>query len=755
MDIVKRVEAALTRVDGWVNLITGVGTDRRSKRLSFTADPILPDEMLERLYIDDAYARRICRVVPQEALRQGATVATGDEQLDAALTERLDGLAVNVQLRQAWTWARVFGGGAVFVGADDGRDPREPLDETAIRSVHFLDALDRRELVAFRYHTDPRAPLFGLPETYLLQRAGGGGAHQHAVVHRSRLIIFDGAPTTRRRRQELKGWGDSELQCLYAKLSDLNGAFEATGTLLQQASESVFTMKNLMAMMAADKKDTLKTRLEMMDLARGVTRSVLLDEGETYTRTEVGALTGVAQTMDKFLLWLSGACEIPVTILMGQAPAGLSATGDSDVRWFYDRVKSAQTEVLLPNHRRLVRLLLLAKDSPSRGALPSKLTIEYPPLWQPTPGEVADQRQKQAQTDATYIDKGVVTPEEVAVSRFGKGGYSAETTIDLDARAATQAADRDAAALTSGQEGAPGADHAEGVAGIIAKVAAREIPRDAGVALLQTSMGLAPDVAEATMGEAGRSFFTTPEPGHAAEMDALQEKHRALEASARGARQMLARVLERNRNGELVIGSPIARAPTELAEGEELAEGDVVEVPVEDGRFEVRRVDGRSNGVAVVLQLPPEHAASLPTRTPPEDLHVTLAFLGLNDRWSSDAIDRVVGAVRQWALSVPPIAATLGGIGRFPAGPDGEPVYVPVDSEVITSARPALVAFLRAAGFGVAKGHGFTPHLTLDYLAAGAPTPPPVLPVKVVFSRVSVWWADTRVDVELGGDADA
>jgi len=97
-----------------------------------------------------------------------------------------------------------------------------------------------------------------------------------------------------------------------------------------------------MSMMAADKKDVLKRRLEMMDLARGVTRSVLLDDGEEYSRTEVGALTGIADLLTKNLLLLSGAAEIPVTVLMGQSPAGLSATGESDIRWFYDRTRAAQ-----------------------------------------------------------------------------------------------------------------------------------------------------------------------------------------------------------------------------------------------------------------------------------------------------------------------------------------------------------------------------------------------------------------------------
>jgi phage-related protein (TIGR01555 family) len=571
MGFIEQLERALERVDGWANLVTGVGTDRRSKRLAFSPDAILPEELLEQLYVGDPYANRICRVVPEEALRQGAKITTGDAGADTAVAEHFDAFEVNARLTRAWTWSRVFGGGAVLVGADDGRPPWEPLDETAIRTVAFLDVVDARELRPDRYETNPRAMLFCEPLTYRLSRTGGG-ASESAVWHRSRLILFDGAPTTRRRRQLLHGWGESELQRLYGILAHFNGGWEATGTLLQQASEGVFTLKGLMGLMAADKRDVLKRRLEMMDLARGVTRSVLLDEGESYTRTEVGALTGVADLLTKNLLLLSGAAEIPVTVLMGQAPAGLSATGESDVRWFYDRTRSAQEQVLLSRHRRLVRILLAAKDGPTAGQIPARLAITYPPLWQPTPLEAADLRVKQSQVDNVYITAQVVTAEEVAASRFGTGTWSAETTIDLGDREAVQGAEDEANREVNADT--------EAASAIVAKVAGRELPRDGGVALLVAS-GMDPATADRVMGEAGRTFFTAPEPGHAAAMDTMKADLAKAQASLRGHQAYTARLIQRAKDGGLELGAFTAREPTEVAEGDELAPGDVVAVPVD------------------------------------------------------------------------------------------------------------------------------------------------------------------------------
>ncbi len=588
MKLTEMVREALTaRADAWVNLITGVGARDRSKALTFQAGARMPDVALEAIYVGDPYAGRICRAVPEEALRQGIKVKCGDAATEAKMQARLDELGAVGALSLGWTWGRVFGGGALFVGADDGQDPREPLDLTKIDRVRFLVTLDKTEMQPQRWYNDPLKSTFGTPETYLLTRNSNGGAADNSVVHASRLILFDGAPTTRRRRQELNGWGESEIQRVYDILQKFNGGWEATGHLLQESSQATFKMKGLWSMMAQKNRDLLMTRLEMMDLSRSVARAVLLDAdgNESFDRTEVGALTGLAAVLDKFLLLLSGAAEIPVTILMGQSPAGLSATGESDVRWFYDRVKAAQTTYLRPRVERLVRLLFLSKAGPTGGQEPASWSVEFPPLWQPSPTEEADLRVKQAGVDVQYITAQVLTPEEVAVNRFRSEGWSAETSIDIEARKALIASDAAGQGDDGSDEGddAPGAEHADGIAAVIARVAAREIPRDAGVELLVQSFGLDPAAADRAMGETGRTFFTAPEPGHAAEMDSMRGELSKAQASLRGHQQYTARLIEEAKAGGLKLGAFTSREPTEVAEGDTLEPGDVVAVPVENG----------------------------------------------------------------------------------------------------------------------------------------------------------------------------
>ena len=747
--------ALAVRVDSWANQLINVGTalGKTDFRFRLSGGEFLSLVDLGNLYDYDGIAARIVDAVPKHALRQGVTVSTGDAAEETAITDALAALHLVETTRLAWTWGRAFGGGALYLGCDDGRAPDEPLDERNLRSVDWVTDIDRRDLMPMTWEHGGKN--FGKPRLYRLTRMGGTET-ESVTVHASRIVRFEGTSPTRRRRLQLQGWGDSVLQRVYAELQAARAAFAASGVLLQEASQGVLKIKDLMSMMASDTDDTIKRRLELMNASRSNANALLLDaDGESFERVEVGALTGVVDVMDRMMNMVSATSGIPVTVLMGQAPAGLNATGDADIRSWYDEVSSERTQMLDPKLRRVIGLVLRSKDGPTGGREPKGWKTVWPSLWQMTPTEQADLRNKQANTDALYIDRQVLTSEEVATSRFRREGWSDDTSIDLGAREAAMQADRDAADATKDQGAdAPGADHAQAAGDIIERVASRAISRESGVALLASSLGMAADDAEAAMGESGRTHFTTPDPAAVDELAALRAENAKLKASNQGHKAYTARVVAAAKDGSLQLGKFTAQAPTETAEGDVLEAGDVVAVPVEDDRLAVRRMDGGTHdGVAVVLRLPRELASKAPASVEcAPDLHVTLCYLGKLSALRPGTTDQILEAVRQWSETTAPIAATLGGIGRFAGAPEGDPVYVPVDSEGITDTRPALVQLLRdVARVEPAKGHGFTPHMTLAYVGALEPTPDPVAPFAVEFDRVSVWFGDVQRDFDLTG----
>lgn len=431
------------RIDSWKNALTGLGGSR-DKRMSavFERSPDLTDPVLDELYHNNDLAGLICDTFPEEALRQGFTLKIEDPDLRAEVQARSEELGVAKACLEAAVWGNVFGAGCVFVGAEDGQSVDRPLVPERVRAVRYLTVLDKRDLVAYTWYADPLKPNYGRPETYRFtnylsaREQGKASLPAGQVIHETRLLFFYGSRTAKRRVLENKGWPHSKLQKVYDVIRDFDIGWQGAAYLLQEASQAVYGVKDLLDMIASDEGQTLlEKRMRTIDMGRSVARALVIDaDGETFERKPT-SFTGVPELLDRFCSRLAAATRIPVTILMGQSPAGLSATGASDIRQFYDRIKGYQEDVMGPALEIIVRMLILEA---SGGKEPDNWSVEFPSLYQPTQLETADLRAKQAATDKTYIDAQVLTPEEVALSRFPAEGWSMETVIDLELRESLQ-----------------------------------------------------------------------------------------------------------------------------------------------------------------------------------------------------------------------------------------------------------------------------------------------------------------------------
>jgi hypothetical protein len=134
--------------------------------------------------------------------------------------------------------------------------------------------------------------------------------------------------------------------------------------------------------------------------------------------------------LDRFAIRIAAAGDIPVTRLMGQSPAGLNATGNADIRFWYDKISGLQDRKLRPR----LEYIALVTFAALKIKEPEHWSFRFRPLWQETAKETADARMVQAQADAIYITNCVLSAEEVALARFGGDEYSYDTPVDFEAR---------------------------------------------------------------------------------------------------------------------------------------------------------------------------------------------------------------------------------------------------------------------------------------------------------------------------------
>ncbi|MFP3681974.1 DUF1073 domain-containing protein, partial [Pseudomonas sp. SIMBA_041] len=61
------------------------------------------------------------------------------------------------------------------------------------------------------------------------------------------------------------------------------------------------------------------------------------------------------------MLDISGASEIPVTRLFGRSPAGMNATGESDLQNYYEVVQQQQESTLGPILDKLLPIICMSE----------------------------------------------------------------------------------------------------------------------------------------------------------------------------------------------------------------------------------------------------------------------------------------------------------------------------------------------------------------------------------------------------------
>lgn len=378
-------------------------------------------------------------------------------EISEDMEAKFEELGASEAFELALQYKRAFGGGAILIGADDGMDPIKPMDETNIEAVNWLNVFSggrEGEIIAWTYYRDPKSPKYGKPEIYAIRNIGvpinsittfsAAGRKEEVIepvfwVHESRLIIFSNVTVSPRARVQMRGWGDSVFVRVDEILSQYSQTWAGVSNLMSGFVQDVLSIEGNATKMAGGDKVSkgrpLTKRAREIQRTKSIARMLVIDKATEEFKRHGISVAGVSDVLQQYALLIAAAYDMPVEVLFGQAPAGLSATGDSTVRFFYDRVASWQRRDLRPAVQRLSKLIFLSKNGPTGGAEPERWNVRMRPLYQASQKEVADTRKTIADMDAVYLDRGVYSPEEVAASGFGGSEWTMERTIDLKARA--------------------------------------------------------------------------------------------------------------------------------------------------------------------------------------------------------------------------------------------------------------------------------------------------------------------------------
>jgi hypothetical protein len=119
------------------------------------------------------------------------------------------------------------------------------------------------------------------------------------------------------------------------------------------------------------------------------------------------------KVMSMYLMIAAGAADIPATRLLGRSPEGMNATGESDMRNYYDRLQADQKVRIQPALSRLDEVLLRSVF----GSRDEDIYYEWKPLWQLDDVQKAAVGLQKSQAHKIDVDNGLLNPDVLRQAR--------------------------------------------------------------------------------------------------------------------------------------------------------------------------------------------------------------------------------------------------------------------------------------------------------------------------------------------------
>ena len=129
---------------------------------------------------------------------------------------------------------------------------------------------------------------------------------------------------------------------------------------------------------------------------------------------------GLADVYDRMMMDVAGAARIPVTKLFGRSPAGMNATGESDMRNYNDYIDGIRDTTVRSILDKLLPILALS----AWGRIPDDLEIDFEPMETASPIDNADVIQKRTGAIVTAYQSDLIDQE---TARRELHGMSEET----------------------------------------------------------------------------------------------------------------------------------------------------------------------------------------------------------------------------------------------------------------------------------------------------------------------------------------
>lgn len=388
-------------------------------RSGLTSDP----ELLTAMYRESWLTKRIIDMPSEDMTRAWYSFSAALPEEDLHTLRRLEARhSVKQELTNALRWARLYGGSLALMvirGEEDCLD--RPLDPDLLLPDCFqgLLVLDRAQGIqpSSVLVSDLDDPDFGLPESYTVDLDLENC--RSVTLHHSRVLRFVGRELPRLETVRESYWGASEMEHIRDELLKRSAASANIAQLIFQANITTLKMADFGEVLGYGTEEQRRSIEAAMSLENRFRTSFgiqLLSRDDTL-ENHAYSFTGLSEIYEQFMMDMAGASEIPATRLFGRSPQGMNATGESDLRNYYDMIASLQERQLRPALEKLLPVMAIS----CWGYVPEDLEFVFEPVMTASPAERAELVQKLSGDVIEGYKCGLFTKEQAVAELKNRG----------------------------------------------------------------------------------------------------------------------------------------------------------------------------------------------------------------------------------------------------------------------------------------------------------------------------------------------
>lgn len=406
-------------MDAFANVLArlGAGTPNLLEGTDYPMTRLTQNfQLMNSLYRSHWIVRKIIDCIPEDMCKNWINITT---QMEPKAIKRFNKLQRSTRVQrdilQGLKWGRLYGGaGAVIIIDGHENILDQPLDYDMIMPGSFKGLI-----VADRWSgitpgetliEDVTSPDFGLPEYY--EWLGGSFT---VKVHHSRILRFIGRELPYLEKYAESGWGASEIEIIFDELKKRDNTSWNIAQLIFLANLRVLKMSDLGEILAVGDEQSNKELYNTVQAQNWLMSNMgmyILNKDDDF-QTHQYSFSGLNDIYESFMLDVAGAAEIPVTKLFGRSPAGFNATGESDLRNYYDTIEQKQTAQLESVLDKLIPIMFMSEF----GAIPDDLDYTFNPISTPSEDELSNIVDKKTNAVIDAFNAGLIS-QRVALNEL-------------------------------------------------------------------------------------------------------------------------------------------------------------------------------------------------------------------------------------------------------------------------------------------------------------------------------------------------